>query len=167
MLAQTLPLRPNQPSAHSIRASRKNPASSPSSGPDLKAEPYLARKSTNIRRRLKRFLDAKPTQTKRLRLTERVARIEYTATGSDFESMLALYTATHQAFSERARKRLHLYASVFSAHDGQESLSPRICNQHDYKSSGRESLRPVPFARRRRIASVTRRLTFPAPPLLP
>ena len=81
-------------------------------GADPKAEPYLAR-TTNIRRRLKRFLDAKPTQTKRLRLTERVARIEYTATGSDFESTLALYNATHQAFGDRARKRLHLYAPYF------------------------------------------------------
>jgi excinuclease UvrABC nuclease subunit len=81
-------------------------------GADPKAEPYLAR-TTNLRRRLKRFLDAKPTQTKRLRLTERVARIEYTATGSDFESALALYNATRQAFGESARKRLHLYAPYF------------------------------------------------------
>jgi excinuclease ABC subunit C len=81
-------------------------------GADPKAEPYLAR-TTNLRRRLKRFLDAKPSQTKRLRLTERVARIEYTVTGSDFESNLALYNATHQAFGERARKRLHLYAPYF------------------------------------------------------
>jgi len=81
-------------------------------GADPHAEPYLAR-TTNLRRRLKRFLDAKPTQTKRLRLTERVVRIEYSPTGSDFESNLALYNATHQAFGERARKRLHLYAPYF------------------------------------------------------
>jgi len=81
-------------------------------GADAKAEPYLAR-TTNLRRRLKRFLDARPTQTKRLQLAERVARIEYTPTGSDFESDLALYNATWQAFGERARKRLHLRAPFF------------------------------------------------------
>ena len=84
----------------------------PSSAPTPNRSPIFAR-TTNLRRRLKRFLDAKPSQTKRLRLTERVARIEYTGTGSDFESSLALYNATHQAFGERARKRLHLYAPYF------------------------------------------------------
>ncbi len=81
-------------------------------GADAKAEPYLAR-TTNLRRRLKRFLDAKPTQTKRLRLTERVIRIEYTITGSDFESAVVLYEASLQAFGERARKRLRLHAPYF------------------------------------------------------
>ncbi len=111
MLAQTLPFDPTNP-APTLSALPEKPGIFALFGTDPKAEPYLAR-TTNIRRRLKRFLDAKPTQTKRLRLTERVARIEYTATGSDFESMLALYTATHQAFGERARKRLHLYAPYF------------------------------------------------------
>ena len=111
MLAQTLPFDPTDP-APTLSALPEKPGIFALFGADPKAEPYLAR-TTNIRRRLKRFLDAKPTQTKRLRLTERVARIEYTATGSDFESSLALYTATHQAFGERARKRLHLYAPYF------------------------------------------------------
>ncbi len=111
MLAQTLLFDPSNP-APTLSALPEKPGIFALFGADPKAEPYLAR-TTNLRRRLKRFLDAKPTQTKRLRLTERVARIEYTATGSDFESALALYTATHQAFGERARKRLHLYAPYF------------------------------------------------------
>ncbi len=111
MLAQTLPFDPANP-APTLAALPEKPGIFALFGADPKAEPYLAR-TTNLRRRLKRFLDAKPTQTKRLRLTERVARIEYTATGSDFESTLALYIATHQAFGERARKRLHLYAPYF------------------------------------------------------
>jgi excinuclease ABC subunit C len=111
MLAQTLPFDPTNP-APTLSALPENPGIFALFGADPKAEPYLAR-TTNLRRRLKRFLDAKPTQTKRLRLTERVARIEYTATGSDFESSLALYTATQQAFGERARKRLHVYAPYF------------------------------------------------------
>jgi len=111
MLAQTLPFDPSNPTP-TLAALPEKPGIFALFGADPKAEPYLAR-TTNLRRRLKRFLDAKPTQTKRLRLTERVARIEYTATGSDFESSLALYNATHQAFGERARKRLHLYAPYF------------------------------------------------------
>jgi excinuclease ABC subunit C len=111
MLAHQLPFDPSNP-APALAALPEEPGIFALFGADPKAEPYLAQ-TTNLRRRLKRFLDAKPTQTKRLRLTERVARIEYTAAGSDFESTLALYNATQQAFGERARKRLHLYAPYF------------------------------------------------------
>jgi excinuclease ABC subunit C len=111
MLTQTLNFDPTNPQP-TLAALPESPGIFALFGADPKAEPYLAR-TTNLRRRLKRFLDAKPTQTKRLRLTERVARIEYTVTGSDFESNLALYNATHQAFGERARKRLHLYTPYF------------------------------------------------------
>jgi len=111
MLTHTLNFDPTNPQP-TLAALPGSPGIFALFGDDPKAEPYLAR-TTNLRRRLKRFLDAKPTQTKRLRLTERVARIEYTVTGSDFESNLALYNATHQAFGERARKRLHLYAPYF------------------------------------------------------
>jgi excinuclease ABC subunit C len=111
MLTQTLNFDPTNPQP-TLAALPESPGIFALFGADPKAEPYLAR-TTNLRRRLKRFLDAKPTQTKRLRLTERVARIEYTATGSEFESTLALYSATREAFGERARKRLHLYAPYF------------------------------------------------------
>jgi excinuclease UvrABC nuclease subunit len=111
MLAHQLPFDPTNP-APTLHALPEKSGIFALFGTDPKAEPYLAR-TTNLRRRLKRFLDAKPTQTKRLRLTERVARIEYTATGSDFESAFALYTATLQAFGERARQRLHLRAPYF------------------------------------------------------
>jgi hypothetical protein len=111
MLAHALPFDSASPQP-TLAALPETPGIFALFGADPKAEPYLAR-TANLRRRLKRFLDAKPTQGKRLRLTERVARIEYTATGSDFESALALYAATRQAFGERARKRLHLYAPYF------------------------------------------------------
>ncbi|MBV8113896.1 MAG: UvrB/UvrC motif-containing protein [Silvibacterium sp.] len=79
---------------------------------DDRAEPYISR-TPNLRNRLRRLLDVKPTQSKRLRLTKSVARIEYTLTGSDFESWLLLYEASSAAFGERARKRLHLRPSSF------------------------------------------------------
>jgi excinuclease UvrABC nuclease subunit len=76
-------------------------------GDDSQAEPYISR-TPNLRRRMRRLLDARPDQTKRLRLAGSVTRIEYTLTGSDFEALLRLYAANWAAFGERARKRLHL-----------------------------------------------------------
>ena len=76
-------------------------------GEDARAEPYISR-TPNLRRRLRRLLDARPDQSKRLHLAGRVARIEYALTGSDFEARLRLYEASWSAFGERARKRLHL-----------------------------------------------------------
>lgn len=85
---------------------------------DPKAEPYLSR-TTDLRRRISRFLDARPDQTRRLKLAEKVVRIEFTATGSDFESALVLYTASFEAFGERARKRLRLAPASFIRFAGQ------------------------------------------------
>jgi excinuclease UvrABC nuclease subunit len=79
---------------------------------DERAEPYLSR-TPNLKRRLTRFLDARPSQSKRLRLTEKIARIEYTLTGSDFESALCLYSASMQAFGDATRKRMHLRPPYF------------------------------------------------------
>jgi excinuclease ABC subunit C len=79
---------------------------------DDRAEPYISR-TPNLRNRLRRLLDVKPSQSKRLRLTQSVARIEYTLIGSDFESWLLLYEASSTAFGERARKRLHLRPPSF------------------------------------------------------
>lgn len=76
-------------------------------GEDGRAEPYVSR-TPNLRRRVRRLLDARPDQTKRLQLAGRVARIEYAVTGSDFEALLQLYEASWPVFGERARKRLHL-----------------------------------------------------------
>jgi excinuclease UvrABC nuclease subunit len=76
-------------------------------GDDPQAEPYISR-TPNLRRRMRRLLDARPDQTKRLRLAGHVARVEYVLTGSDFEALLQLYAAHWAAFGERARKRLHL-----------------------------------------------------------
>lgn len=72
-----------------------------------KAEPYISR-TPNLRNRVRRLLDARPDQSKRLRLAQSTARIEYSLTGSDFEALLLLYDASLQAFGDRARKRLHL-----------------------------------------------------------
>jgi len=85
------------------------------------SEPYLTR-TADLRRRLRRLLappeavdeQGRPVLSKRLNLREKVRWIEWTRTGSDFESALVLYCATRAAFGpEQARKRLRLHAPFF------------------------------------------------------
>jgi hypothetical protein len=93
-------------------------------------EPYLTR-AADVRRRLRRLLAppeavdeaGRPVLSKRLNLRERVRWIEWTATGSEFESLLLLYCATRAAFGvEQARRRLRLHAPYFL----------RVTLQHDH-----------------------------------
>src|SRR6185437_694030 len=93
-------------------------------GADPQAEPYLSR-TPNLRNRLRRLLDARPDQSKRLRLAQSIARIEYSLTGSEFEAQLLLYVASLQAFGERARKRLHLRPPVL-LRMSMENAYPRV-----------------------------------------
>jgi excinuclease ABC subunit C len=87
-------------------------------GADPAAEPYLTR-AADLRRRLRRLLappevldeNGQPVPSKRLNLRARIHSIEWTRTGSDFESTLLLYRAARSAFGpEEARKRLRLHA---------------------------------------------------------
>ena len=87
-------------------------------GADPAAEPYLTR-AADLRRRLRRLLappevldeNGQPVPSKRLNLRARIHWIEWTRTGSDFESTLLLYRAARSAFGpEEARKRLRLHA---------------------------------------------------------
>ncbi len=83
-------------------------------------EPYLTR-AADLRRRLRRLLatpeadaDGNPVLSKRLNLRNRVRSIEYTRTGSEFESTLLLYQASCAAFgSEEARRRMKLHPPYF------------------------------------------------------
>ncbi len=77
-------------------------------GADASAEPYIS-KSSNLRKRLQRLLAPPESQSKRLNLRERVAVIEYTLTGSDFESMLVLYKTLREEFPHTYQKRLRLH----------------------------------------------------------
>jgi excinuclease ABC subunit C len=76
-------------------------------GADPSAEPY-AGKTASLRRRLQRLLAPPESQSKRLNLRERVVTIEYTLTGSDFESVLLLYRVLRREFSATYQKRLRL-----------------------------------------------------------
>src|SRR5579875_1754988 len=84
-------------------------------------QPYLMR-GADLRRRLRRLLlppetvdaEGRPVLSKRLNLRDRVRWIEWTETGSEFESVLLLYRATHALFGEaEAHKRLRLHCPYF------------------------------------------------------
>ena len=76
-------------------------------GDDANAEPYVS-KTANLRRRLQRLLAAPTEQTKKLNLRHRVRWIEYSPTGSDFESGFLLYRLLRAVFSKTYADRLRL-----------------------------------------------------------
>ncbi len=94
-------------------------------GHDANAQPYLTR-AADVRRRVTRMLAPPESQSKRLNLRERVARIEYTITGSEFESALALYDASVAIFGvDEARRRLKLRTPYFLRFAAENSF-PRV-----------------------------------------
>lgn len=74
-------------------------------GDDPQAEPYVS-KTANLRRRLQRLLGPVEERTKKLNLRNRVRSIEYTPTGSDFESGFLLYKVLREAFPKIYANRL-------------------------------------------------------------
>jgi len=88
-------------------------------------EPYLTR-TADLRRRMRRLLDPPESQSKRLNLRDRVARVEYTVTGSEFESSLMLYAAAAALFGlPDARRRLKLHTPYFLRFTA-ENAHPRV-----------------------------------------
>jgi len=84
-------------------------------------QPYVTR-TANLRRRVARMVDPPevlgadglPAASKRLNLRERVGRIAWCVTGSEFESLLVLYYATAGLFEyAEARRRLKLRTPFF------------------------------------------------------
>ncbi len=85
-------------------------------GADANSEPYVS-KTANLRRRLQRLLSIPEERTKRLNLRDRVRSIEYTLTGSDFESGFVLYQAVRAAFPKTYSNRLRLrFAPLVKLH---------------------------------------------------
>ncbi|HTR27513.1 MAG TPA: hypothetical protein VMI10_26320 [Terriglobales bacterium] len=83
---------------------------------DSAAEPYVS-KTANLRRRIERLLSVPEERSKRLNLRDRVAVIEYSLTGSDFESGFLLYRILREAFPRTYEQRLHLrFAPLVKLH---------------------------------------------------
>jgi excinuclease UvrABC nuclease subunit len=81
-------------------------------GTDAGAEPYVS-KTANLRRRLHRLLGEATERTKKLNLRDRVRTVEYSATGSDFESGFLLYCMLREVFPKTYQKRLRLRFAPF------------------------------------------------------
>jgi excinuclease ABC subunit C len=80
------------------------------------AEPYVS-KTANLRRRVQRLLSVPEERTKRLNLRERVRWIEYSVTGSDFESGFLLYQLLRVTFPKTYAARLRLrFAPMVKLH---------------------------------------------------
>jgi len=85
-------------------------------GEDAQAEPY-ASKTANLRRRLQRLLGRIEERTKKLNLRDRVRHIEYTPTGSEFESSFVLYQALRATFPKSYGDRLRFrFAPLVKLH---------------------------------------------------
>jgi excinuclease UvrABC nuclease subunit len=112
---------------------------------DPQAEPYVS-KTANLRRRLQRLLGP-PEQTRRLNLRARVRSIEYTATGSDFESGFLLYRVLRSAFPKTYTDRLRMrFAPLLKLH--MENEYPRASITTRLGRAGGRSLYYGPFASR-------------------
>ena len=106
-------------------------------GHDSAAQPFLTR-AADLRRRAQRLLnppppreqqltpDGTPLPSKRLNLRDRVARVEWTVSGSEFESLLTVYHATAALFGlPAARQRLKLRTPFFLRF-AVENAHPRV-----------------------------------------
>jgi excinuclease ABC subunit C len=91
---------------------------------DPHAEPYVS-KTANLRRRLQRLLGIATERSRKLNLRERVRWIEYTPTGSDFESGFLLYRLLRSTFPKTYAARLRLrFAALIRLHMDNEY--PRV-----------------------------------------
>jgi excinuclease ABC subunit C len=81
-------------------------------GGETQAEPYVS-KTANLRRRFQRLLGPITERTKKLSLRDRVRVIEYTPTGSDFESGFLLYNVLRSTFPKTYSKRLRFRFAPF------------------------------------------------------
>jgi excinuclease UvrABC nuclease subunit len=115
-------------------------------GEDAQGEPYVT-KTANLRRRLQRLLGPIEERTKKLNLRDRVRSIEYTLTGSDFESGFLLYKILREVFPKTYQNRLRFrFAPLVKLHLENEYPRASITTRLG-KLSGR-SLYYGPFASR-------------------
>jgi excinuclease ABC subunit C len=114
-------------------------------GDDPQAEPYVS-KTANLRRRLHRLLEPRE-HSRRLNLRDLVRSIEFTPTGSDFESGFLLYRALRSTFPKTYSDRLRLrFAPLLKLH--MENEYPRASITTRLGRLGGQSLYYGPFPSR-------------------
>jgi excinuclease ABC subunit C len=85
-------------------------------GDGPQSEPYVS-KTANLRRRLQRLLGPPTEHSKKLNLRDHVRWIEYSLTGSDFESGFLLYGLLRSTFPKTYTNRLRLrFAPLVKLH---------------------------------------------------
>ena len=115
MLSERIEFRPER-DAEIFSAVPAAPAVFLLHGRDPASEPYLS-KTSNLRRRLQRLLSPPEERSKRLNLRDHVKTIEYTSTGSDFESGFVLYRVLRDVFPKTYSARLRLrFAPLVKMH---------------------------------------------------
>ncbi|MGA2003169.1 MAG: hypothetical protein ABSG70_07300 [Terriglobales bacterium] len=115
MLQERLDFRPHQ-DAEFFSAIPAAPAVFLLRGAESASQPYVS-KTANLRRRLERLLSPPEERSKRLNLRARVRVIEYSRTGSDFESGFLLYRLLRESFPDAYEKRLRLrFAPLVKLH---------------------------------------------------
>jgi excinuclease UvrABC nuclease subunit len=112
-------------------------------------EPYVS-KTANFRRRLQRLLGKPTEQSKRLNLRDRVREIEFTATGSDFESQFLLYKVLRASFPKAYSDRLRFrFAPLVKLHLENEypraSVTTRLGKMRFIKPAPNGATETVPF----------------------
>lgn len=111
MLSEWLEFRPEK-DAEVFATAPAAPAVFLLRGTDANTEPYVS-KTANLRRRLQRLLGPVDERTKKLNLRDRVRFIEYSPTGSDFESGFLLYSVLRGTFPKTYSTRLRLRFAPF------------------------------------------------------
>ena len=124
-------------------------------GDAANSEPYVS-KTANLRRRLQRLLGTPTEQTKKLNLRDRVRWIEYTPSGSDFESGFLLYQVLRAVFPKTYADRLRLRpAPLVKLHLDNEYPRASITTRLGRLEAGRSTTVPLLRARRRKSSPTT------------
>jgi excinuclease UvrABC nuclease subunit len=121
-------------------------------GADPASEPYVS-KTANLRRRLQRLLSPPEERTRRLNLRNRVRLIEYSFTGSDFESAFVLYSTLRSIFPDTYGNRLRLrFAPLVKLHLENEfpraSITTRLGKVFEDEKNPAANVYYGPFASR-------------------
>jgi excinuclease UvrABC nuclease subunit len=115
-------------------------------GGEQHSEPYIS-KTANLRRRLHRLLGPVEGRTRKLNLRDRIRSIEYTLTGSDFESGFLLYKLLRATFPKTYGERLRFrFAPLVKVH--LENEYPRASVTTQLGRLNRRSIYYGPFLSR-------------------
>ena len=115
-------------------------------GSEQHSEPYIS-KTANLRRRLHRLLGPIEGRTRKLNLRDRIRSIEYTLTGSEFESGFLLYKVLRATFPKTYGDRLRFrFAPLVKMH--LENEYPRASITTQLGRLNRRSLYYGPFLSR-------------------